>query len=362
MAMLGMDVEQVRTLARRLADGSAELEVLSGSLGAALQSTPWQGLDAESFRADWQSFHGPILAAAAELLQTAAERLQHELNQQVTASAFGIGGGTFGSPASGPGSASSSGGETGAGGGRPPTAAPGQAPPADEREGWHSDWWGLRGKAEAPKFEHDLNDGKDKISLGSLEGGAYVYRGEGTARGALGAVDLQGHAGAEVGVGGEAKGEVSLQGLDVEAGLRAGLRADAEGGADLGPAHLGAGGALAAGAIAQGRATLGRSGLRAEGEAFTGGKAEAKAGGDLGGIGGEARGEAWAGFGVAGGLDASYHDRKIHLSASAGAAYFLGGKVGASITIDPEKVVDTVQDLSDGIDDVGRAAWHGLFD
>ena len=76
-------------------------------------------------------------------------------------------------------------------------------------------------------------------------------------------------------------------------------------------------------ARAEGDVTLGPTGVHAGGELFAGARAEIGAQGDIGGIGGEASVEGWAGAGIAGDLDLGYRDGKIEIGGSGGVAWGL---------------------------------------
>src|SRR4051812_14815819 len=81
-----MDVEAVRVLARLLAEGGDELAQIAARLADNLVTTPWLGVDAEVFRADWDTHYFPRLTAGAAALNEAAAHLNLEAEEQSAAS------------------------------------------------------------------------------------------------------------------------------------------------------------------------------------------------------------------------------------------------------------------------------------
>ncbi len=370
VSLSGMDVAGVRQLAGQLSEGGEQLDVMQASVRSGLYSLLWEGADAAVFRDSWERSHGPAMSSVAAALREASQHLLRQAADQLGASdgsAGGVGGAALlGGVGASVGAAvawgaGSRGGPVTTENGRK-SVPPHGSPHEQEADAWTSDWGGAGGKAERPTIERELTGtGKVKVKLGTLEGDAYIWKGEGSTEGRVGAVVVDGRASAELGAGGKATGDLSSEGLNAEAGVWAGLRGDVEGNASVGYVDAGASVAAMAGAIARGEAKVGSTGVRANGEAFAGGKIGAKVEGDVGGVGGEATGEAWAGYGIAGEVDASFEDGKIRLGVSAGAAALVGGKVGAAITIDPAEVKETVRDLADGIGDLAGDAWHGVF-
>ncbi len=86
MGLSGMNIEAVRALARQLDDAAGQLETLSSTLSVSLSSVEWVGPDADTARADWEGHHGAALAAASAKLAEAAQALQVNVEQQLTAS------------------------------------------------------------------------------------------------------------------------------------------------------------------------------------------------------------------------------------------------------------------------------------
>ena len=86
MAIWGADVNQLRTLGKKLQHGADILNDQRTQLSAALNSTQWMGPDADAFRNDWDSSHAPALSAAAHALSVAGTRAASNANEQEQAS------------------------------------------------------------------------------------------------------------------------------------------------------------------------------------------------------------------------------------------------------------------------------------
>jgi hypothetical protein len=97
------------------------------------------------------------------------------------------------------------------------------------------------------------------------------------------------------------------------------------------------------------RAKVDQTGLHAGGELFAGGKVTGTAGTSIGGLGGNATVEGWAGAGAAADLDVGYDKGKVTLGGHAGLGLGLGGKVGGDITLDIPEVVETGGDVVESI-------------
>jgi hypothetical protein len=83
---LGMDPEELRALAQGMARAGDELEQVRSLIGVRLIMTPWNGADADTFRADWQYIYALQLANAASMLRDAAGALLRQIDQQYGAS------------------------------------------------------------------------------------------------------------------------------------------------------------------------------------------------------------------------------------------------------------------------------------
>ena len=86
MALLGMDIGSVRSLATQLSAKADEIEHLASALTSQLDGVAWVGADAENFRSEWQSHHRSQLTAVANALRDASQRATANANQQEQAS------------------------------------------------------------------------------------------------------------------------------------------------------------------------------------------------------------------------------------------------------------------------------------
>jgi hypothetical protein len=230
-----------------------------------------------------------------------------------------------------------------------------------------SDWFGAEGDAKGPsiswgKQENEYGTspwsdyrgegGKDspfELSLGEINGAAWVWRGSADWDGAVGPVDVAADGSIVVlGADGHASAKIDGDGLGISAGAAVDLvhangtlRGEygiAEGGVEL-DARVSA--------LAEGELTLGPNGGHAEGELFAGAKAGAKGDIDVGGVGVEGGAEGWAGIGVGGDVDFGYDGGKVHIGGSGGLAFGLGGKVSGGVTLDLPKIAETAGDAAD---------------
>lgn len=92
--MYGADVEALRQLADRIAQGG---EVLDGVVRAVESAMPvpeqWGGMDADSFRDEWYGSHGPSITASAQALVAVADTVRGNADSQETTSDELSGGG-----------------------------------------------------------------------------------------------------------------------------------------------------------------------------------------------------------------------------------------------------------------------------
>jgi uncharacterized protein YukE len=98
----GADTEQLRALAKTMSQHSEKMKALSMELGQLLARTRWEGRDATAFQAAWDSEHRPMLKRVAADLQSQAEDLNRNADQQDKASTGATGSGTSGTPDSNP--------------------------------------------------------------------------------------------------------------------------------------------------------------------------------------------------------------------------------------------------------------------
>ncbi|MDP5228432.1 MULTISPECIES: hypothetical protein [Arthrobacter] len=86
MGIWGADVNQLRTLGKKLQHGADVLNDQRTQLAATLNGTQWMGPDADSFRNEWDSVHFPALVNAAHALSEAGTRAAQNANEQEIAS------------------------------------------------------------------------------------------------------------------------------------------------------------------------------------------------------------------------------------------------------------------------------------
>jgi hypothetical protein len=225
-----------------------------------------------------------------------------------------------------------------------------------------TDWLGADGSMEGPSISWDFwertfgdeeaGTGEPfKITLGSIEGGVYVFNAEGEFENYYGDVKVNGDGSVTVlGADGSASATIDKEGVKVNAdGTITILGAEGTITGSLGPAELGAHGEVLVGANAEGDLSITREGVHAGGELFAGGKIEVSVNGDVGGVGGEGRAEGWAGIGISGNADVSFKDGKLTLGGDGGAAFGFGGKLGGEVTVDVPEILGHGQDLAEAI-------------
>ncbi|MDQ0635043.1 hypothetical protein QFZ40_002952 [Arthrobacter pascens] len=98
----GADIEQLRALARTMSQHSGKMVSLSMELGQLLSRAPWDGHDATRFRAAWDSEHRPVLKRIAAELQSQAQQLNRNADEQDKASSGASGSDSSGKPDSNP--------------------------------------------------------------------------------------------------------------------------------------------------------------------------------------------------------------------------------------------------------------------
>lgn len=231
---------------------------------------------------------------------------------------------------------------------------------------------GAEGSAEGPSFSWDFweetfgndpGDGADgeqgdhhdggpfKISLGSVEGAAWVARVEGSWEDYWGPVKVNADGSVTfLAADGKAEATIDASGVRINAEGRATLLS-AEGGvgAEYGYAETRLSGDAFAGLSGDGHVIGDPSGLHAGGELFAGGRAGGTLEGDLGGIGGGVTAEGWAGAGISGQADVGWDDGTLTVGGSGGVAWGLGGKIGGEVTLDFPEMWETGGDIIEGI-------------
>lgn len=98
----GADIEQLRLLAKTMSQHSDKVNSLSTELGQLPSRAPWTGRDASAFRAAWDSEHRPTLMRVAAELQSQAQKLAGNADQQDKASSAATDAGSPGKPDSNP--------------------------------------------------------------------------------------------------------------------------------------------------------------------------------------------------------------------------------------------------------------------
>jgi uncharacterized protein YukE len=98
----GADINQLRALAKAMAQQSERMTSLSMDLGQQLTRAPWKGPDAITFRAAWDAEHRPVLQRIATELKSQARELNSNADQQDKASSGATGSDRSGGPDSNP--------------------------------------------------------------------------------------------------------------------------------------------------------------------------------------------------------------------------------------------------------------------
>ena len=86
MAVVGADVEQLRTLARTLTSAADKLEGVSSETTNKLASTPWTGSDATRYRTDWNGQSIAQIRTVVAAIRAAADAVLRNANEQEQAS------------------------------------------------------------------------------------------------------------------------------------------------------------------------------------------------------------------------------------------------------------------------------------
>lgn len=87
MPVLGADPGELDALANRMATAGAHLQNLASQLNQCVNSLPWEGVGADTFRSDWPRRYAPAIAAAATSLQDMSSYLHRKASEQRAASA-----------------------------------------------------------------------------------------------------------------------------------------------------------------------------------------------------------------------------------------------------------------------------------
>ncbi len=87
MSMIGMNVDDVRSLASQLTSSANEIQNIVNQLTGKIHSTNWVGTDYQAFLNEWQSTYVPSLTSVMHGLEDAASKANQEAAQQEAASA-----------------------------------------------------------------------------------------------------------------------------------------------------------------------------------------------------------------------------------------------------------------------------------
>ncbi|MBV2353567.1 hypothetical protein KUM39_04205 [Streptomyces sp. J2-1] len=227
--------------------------------------------------------------------------------------------------------------------------------------------WFVRDKA-GPETEGDdatpRRGGTNvEVKLAEWQGNADAWSAEGKGDWSLGDAKTKGSLG------------VSALGVDATAGssftngrLQAGVSgsaylAQASAGGDFAYGIVGAQGEakVFAGADAAATVGVGKDGLHAGGEAFAGAKATGSVSADVGGVGAGVSGEAWAGVGASASLDLGMKDNKFTIGGDLGVGLGVGGRASFDVTVDPSKLMDSIDDAADWVGDGWDNTVGSLF-
>lgn len=80
--MIGMNIEEVRTLSRQLQQASEQVKQLQSQLTSKLSGTTWVGQDQARFKSEWDGTHSTNLRNVAEALAQASQAAQQNANEQ----------------------------------------------------------------------------------------------------------------------------------------------------------------------------------------------------------------------------------------------------------------------------------------
>ena len=86
MTVLGMDIDQVNTLATSMQTNSDSIAQATAQLTSQIDSTQWTGADQVKFRNDWDSVYSVQLRNVVDALQERYTHLRAEAEQQAQAS------------------------------------------------------------------------------------------------------------------------------------------------------------------------------------------------------------------------------------------------------------------------------------
>ncbi|MQY39238.1 hypothetical protein SRB17_72600 [Streptomyces sp. RB17] len=219
--------------------------------------------------------------------------------------------------------------------------------------------WYIRDKTPPSDDDEAAGSGRKPnltVKIAEWTGNADVWSANTPAgKASWGGADWQGQAGVSVlGVNGTAG--ASYTNGRVQAGVSGSAylaQATASGSVKYGLAQAQANGKAYVGVDGSANVGVGKDGLHAGAEAFAGAKATGTVSGDVAGVGAGVTGEAWAGVGASADVDAGMKDGKFTIGGNLGVGLGIGGKVSFDVTVDPSKVLNSVDDAADAVGD----AW-----
>lgn len=206
------------------------------------------------------------------------------------------------------------------------------------------------GSTSGPLFTYDPATGEMKLDVAKAEGEASLFSADASSRATHGSLFAEAEASTMIGARGEALAGVTEHTLRARAEGSVGLHADASASAGHEHASVEVGASGLAGAHAEAGVQIGKEGVTAEAGAFAGAKGEVNAGIEVAGVGAEASAEGWAGIGAEADAGLGRNpDGSWTLRVKAGAAVGLGGSGEVALKLDPQGVVDAVEDAADWV-------------
>ena len=86
MAMWGLNVEQVKSLATQMDTKAGDIDNILSALTSQLESTEWEGPDSTKFRSDWNGQYTNALRQISQALKDTANRARQNAAEQEQAS------------------------------------------------------------------------------------------------------------------------------------------------------------------------------------------------------------------------------------------------------------------------------------
>jgi uncharacterized protein YukE len=83
---MGMSIEEVRATAQSMDQAAQRINEVVSRVTAAVNSTDWQGPDADRFRDAWSSQHAPMMRSAAQDVSVSAAQVRDDIDRQIWAS------------------------------------------------------------------------------------------------------------------------------------------------------------------------------------------------------------------------------------------------------------------------------------